>query len=92
VTWHHAIGGEVTSYNPDPLCTGLARWVQEGYRDSDNGIHPKHGHCFEHVDLHLTVFQILYTLFYIRNMKTFSLWNLKKCNKKKKYQKILSEC
>jgi hypothetical protein len=47
VTWDHPIGGEVTGYNPYPLCTGSARWVHKGYvdSDSDNGIHPKHRHC-----------------------------------------------
>jgi hypothetical protein len=40
VMWHHPIGGEVTGYNPYPLCTGSARWSQEGYGDRDNVIHP----------------------------------------------------
>jgi hypothetical protein len=44
VAWHHPIGGDITSYNPYPLCTGPARWAQDGYADSDDGIHPRHQH------------------------------------------------
>jgi hypothetical protein len=43
VTWHHLIGREVAGHNPYPLCTGLARWAQEGYGDSDDSIHRKCG-------------------------------------------------
>jgi hypothetical protein len=39
MTWHHPIGREITCYNPYPLCTGLARWAQEGYGDTKNRIH-----------------------------------------------------
>lgn len=45
--WHHAIGEEVAGYNPYSLCTGSARWAQEGYGNSDNGIHPKRQHSHQ---------------------------------------------
>jgi hypothetical protein len=41
-TWHHAIDGEVSRYNPYLLRTGSTRQGAGGYVDSDKSIHPRH--------------------------------------------------
>ncbi len=42
VAWRHPIGGEVSGYNPNLLCTGsAARWMQRVMWTVTNTIHPR---------------------------------------------------